>query len=122
VVDEQARAPESGESSNPEQGTESSSESGTEPEQEPERESGTEPEQEPVMTQVRLRRAPRYRAFVLTGGLIGVLAAAIIAFSTIFPVHQDRSAQTVFLYFALAFALIGGLLGAGAAIFVERRR
>jgi multisubunit Na+/H+ antiporter MnhF subunit len=74
------------------------------------------------MTQVRLRRAPRYRAFVVTGGLIGVLAAGIIVFSAIFPVHQGRSAQTVFLYFALTFALIGGLSGAAVAIFVERRR
>jgi hypothetical protein len=73
------------------------------------------------MTQVQLRRAPRYRAFVLTGALAGVLAAAVVAFSQLLPVREGGSAGTVFLYFALAFALLGALAGAGVAIWAERR-
>jgi hypothetical protein len=71
--------------------------------------------------QILVRRAPRYRAFVLTGVLIGVIAAAAVVFSGLLPLHQVSSAGTVFLYFLLAFSLFGGLLGAGAAILVERR-
>jgi hypothetical protein len=74
------------------------------------------------MNQVRLRRAPRYRAFVLTGALVGVLAAVVVVFSHLLPVHKDYSAGTVFLYFALVFALPGALLGAGVALWTERRR
>lgn len=76
----------------------------------------------PQATQVRLRRAPRYRAFVLTGIVLGVIAAAVIVFSGLFPLHEEDSVGTVFGYFAAVLSLVGGLMGAGAAILVERRR
>jgi hypothetical protein len=79
-------------------------------------------DREPAMTQVMLRRAPRYRAFVLTGALAGLIAAAVVVFGRFLPLHQGYDAGTVFLYFALAFVLFGGLFGAVAAIFAERRR
>lgn len=76
----------------------------------------------PAATRVLLRRAPRYRAFVLTGALVGLLAALVISYGGLFPLAAGASSDTVFTYFGLAFALVGGLLGAGAAILAERRR
>lgn len=76
----------------------------------------------PGMTQVTLRRAPRYRAFVLTGVLVGVIGAAVITFARILTVPEGYSAKVIFLYFALGLALLGGLAGAGAAVLTERRR
>jgi hypothetical protein len=69
---------------------------------------------------LRLRRAPRYRAFVLTGVLLGVLIAVVATLS--FPVTGDYSLRTVLGYAAAVLALVGGLLGAAAAVLVERGR
>ena len=74
----------------------------------------------PAMTQVTLRHAPRYRAFVFTGVAIGVIAALVLV--TVLPVAGGASARTVFTYLALPLALLGGLGGAGVALLVERRR
>jgi hypothetical protein len=73
----------------------------------------------PAMTQVTLRHAPRYRAFVFTGIAIGVIAALMLV--TVIPVAGGASARTVFIYLALPLALFGGLGGAGVALLVERR-
>lgn len=67
-----------------------------------------------------LRRAPRYRAFVLTGAAIGVAAAAIL--TVVFPDSGQFSARALFGYVAVVLALLCGLAGALAAIFVERPR
>jgi len=74
---------------------------------------------EGAMTQVRLRRAPRYRAFVLTGTALGLIAAGVLV--TVLPVHPGASSWTVFLYLALGLGVIGALLGAVSAVLVERR-
>jgi hypothetical protein len=73
-------------------------------------------------TRVLLRRAPRYRAFVLTGVVAGLVGASVVALSGLFPLQPGYSAATVFIYFGLGFALFGGVLGAVAALLVERRR
>jgi hypothetical protein len=73
----------------------------------------------PAMTQVTLRHAPRYRAFVFTGIAIGVIAALVLV--TVLPVAAGASPRTVFTYLALPLALLGGLSGAGVALLVERR-
>jgi len=67
---------------------------------------------------LRLRRAPRYRAFVLTGVLLGLLIAVVATLS--FPVTGDYSLRTVLGYVAAVLALVGGLLGAAVAVLVER--
>jgi hypothetical protein len=94
-------------------------------EQQPEVEPVVEAEQagaaEPVQrTALRLRRAPRYRPFGLTGVLLGVVAGVILALS--FPATSNYSMQTVAGYFATILGLIGGLAGLGLAILIERRR
>ena len=70
--------------------------------------------------ELRLRRAPRYRAFVITGAALAVLVAAV---STVaLPVTGKYSAGSVFGYLAVSLGLFGALLGAAAAVLVERPR
>jgi hypothetical protein len=71
-------------------------------------------------TQLRLRRAPRYRPFGLTGALIGVVAGIILAVS--FTAAANYTLQTIAGYFAAIFGLVGAVLGLGAAVLIERRR
>jgi hypothetical protein len=68
----------------------------------------------------RLRRAPRYRAFGLTGLVIGVILGAVLALSS--PASGDYSAQTILGYFVAIFGLLGALLGCGAAVLLDRRK
>jgi membrane associated rhomboid family serine protease len=69
---------------------------------------------------LRLRRAPRYRAFVLTGALV---AAGIGALATLaYPVSGDYSLRTVVGYVAAVCGLLGALIGASLALLVERGR
>lgn len=71
------------------------------------------------------RRAPRYRAFVGTGALAGVLLALITTFFLQFePVAgaTTYTLESVFGYTALLFGLLGAMLGGIAAILLERRR
>ncbi len=68
--------------------------------------------------QVRIRRAPRYRAFTLSGIVLGMIAGAVLA-GTRPPSGVSTSATMVYL--VLGLALIGGLVGAGVALLLERR-
>lgn len=71
--------------------------------------------------QVSLRRAPRYRAFVLTGILVGLLAAGLLY--VLFPGGAGEfSARAVFGYVAAGLGLLGGVLGGLAAVLLERPR
>ena len=70
--------------------------------------------------ELRLRRAPRYRAVVITGAAVAVLVAAV---STVaLPVTGRYSAGSVFGYLAVSLGLFGALLGAAVAVLVERPR
>lgn len=70
--------------------------------------------------QFSLRRAPRYRAFVITGAVVGVLVAAVLM--VVFPENGQFSARATFGYLAVILALLFGLIGALIAIFMERPR
>jgi hypothetical protein len=74
----------------------------------------------PAPTSFRMRRAPRYRAFGFTGVAIGIAAGVILALS--FKATSDYSIRTITGYFAAVFALVGGLIGLGLAVLIERRR
>jgi hypothetical protein len=74
----------------------------------------------PEPRQVRLRRAPRYRAFVLTGVMAGVLVALVV--SRLTADAPEFSSGSILGYLAVILGLIGGVLGAGVAILVERPR
>jgi hypothetical protein len=73
-----------------------------------------------VSSQLRLRRAPRYGQFGLTGALIGVLAGLVLALS--FTAASNYSMQTIAGYFAAILGLIGAVLALGVAVLFERRR
>lgn len=73
-----------------------------------------------VPARLRLRRAPRYRPFGVTGAVIGVVAGVILALS--FTAASNYSMQTIAGYFAAILGLIGALIGLGIAVLIERRR
>ncbi|MGZ4612274.1 MAG: hypothetical protein ACXV1K_03750 [Kineosporiaceae bacterium] len=75
----------------------------------------------PAPVQVRIRRAPKYRSFVLAGAVLGVLAGVVT--SMVLGDAESRfSPSTVTGYLAAIGLLIGGLLGAAVAVLVERPR
>ena len=69
--------------------------------------------------QVRFRRAPRYRAFVVTGVLVGVVAALVIA--RLGPSSASYSTGTTAGYLVVVLGLIGAVLGGAVAVLAERR-
>ena len=71
-------------------------------------------------SRLRLRRAPRYRPFGVTGAVIGVVAGVILALS--FTAASNYSMQTIAGYFAAILGLVGALIGLGIAVLIERRR
>jgi hypothetical protein len=75
----------------------------------------------PGPVQVRIRRAPKYRSFVVAGAVVGVLAA-VIATTVLGDADSRFSPSTVTGYLAAIGLLIGGLLGAAVAVLVERPR
>ncbi|HVN12721.1 MAG TPA: hypothetical protein VMT69_11555 [Kineosporiaceae bacterium] len=75
----------------------------------------------PAPVRVRIRRAPRYRSFVLSGAVVGVLAGVIISMVLRDP-DTRFSPSTVTGYLAAIGLLLGGLLGAAVAVLVERPR
>jgi hypothetical protein len=80
------------------------------------------PEDTPVVPErraVTVRRAPKYVPFLVAGGLLGVVAAAIIAYAP--PADEGYNANTVFGFF-LTFCIAGGAgLGAVVALLLDRR-
>lgn len=68
---------------------------------------------------LRMRRAPRYRAFGFTGTALGVLVGVVVALS--FSATSDYSTRTIAGYFAAIFALFGAVVGLGLAVLIERR-
>jgi cation transporter-like permease len=67
---------------------------------------------------LRVRRSPKYAAFIVTGALIGLLVA-IVAGGT-GAVDPQFSRAKLIGYLAMALVLVGGLLGAGVAVALER--
>jgi NhaP-type Na+/H+ or K+/H+ antiporter len=68
---------------------------------------------------VRRRREPRYGAFLTTGGVAGVLAAAVLALLVASP--QEYSRGAVFGYLAVTLGLLGVLLGGLTAVLTSTR-
>ena len=76
--------------------------------------------QTPEPRRVRLRRAPRYRAFVFTGVLAGLVIALVLSAVTADSVQPTN--RSVLVYLVLILALVGGVIGGGLALLVERPR
>jgi len=65
------------------------------------------------------RASPRYLRFLVTGGLVGLLAAAVLALRRTDVVEQP---WVLFFYLALLLGAIGALLGGLVAVVLEARR
>lgn len=73
-------------------------------------------------TQLRVRRAPKYVAFLIAGGIVGIIAALVVAF---IPGDTKYSTSTVFGFFLVVLLFVGVALGGVAALLVDwlgRRR
>jgi hypothetical protein len=79
-----------------------------------------EPVPAPPTRAATVRRSPRYRAFVLSGVLVGVLVAAVLL--RLFPDDGRFSPGSVFGYLAVIGALLFGLVGALIAVVLDRPR
>lgn len=64
-------------------------------------------------------RSPRYTRFLLTGGLLGVLATAVVV--AVRADVMDRPVLT-FFYLGILLAGLGALLGGLVAVILEARR
>lgn len=75
---------------------------------------------DPPVRRLRVRRAPRYEAFIGTGAVLGLLVALVSGFSGT-PDPQTGRARLLG-YLGTALLLLGGLLGGLVAIVLERFR
>jgi hypothetical protein len=69
-------------------------------------------------TEVRIRRAPKYPAFMIVGGGIGAFVTFILTAS--FPVDPQVGFGALFAYFALYGVTAGVLVGALLALVFDR--
>ena len=89
---------------------------------------GNDPQREPAQgnvqggvperREVTVRRAPKYVPFLILGGLVGVAAAAIIAYAL--PGDPSYDASSVFGFFMVLCAAGGVILGAATALVLDR--
>ncbi|SDL61315.1 hypothetical protein [Arthrobacter sp. ok362] len=93
---------------------------GTDPQREPAPGDvpGSVPGSVPERREVTVRRAPKYVPFLILGGLVGVAAAAIIAYAL--PGDASYDASSVFGFFMVLCAAGGVILGAAAALVLDR--
>jgi hypothetical protein len=69
-------------------------------------------------TEVRIRRAPKYPAFMIVGGGIGAIVTFVLTAS--FPVDPKIGFAALFGYFALFGVTAGVLVGALLALMFDR--
>ena len=91
----------------------------------------SEAELERIAMPATVRRAPRYRAFMVTGALVGVVVALVVALATAGSsgVASDDGGVLPFLggqngvrwLLALTGAVVGCFAGGGFAAFLDRR-
>ncbi|MGY3564366.1 hypothetical protein [Sinomonas sp. RB5] len=72
----------------------------------------------PSQRQISVRRAPKYVPFLVAGGVLGVIVAAITSYAE--PAPQNYTQGSVFGYFLVLFAAGGVLLGGLAALVLDR--
>jgi len=70
-----------------------------------------------------LRRAPRYRAFVVAGTVVGLLIALVLVIIGALrsQAGTDAGSGVVLLFVAGVLGLIGAAVGAAVAVLVDRR-
>ena len=80
----------------------------------------TDPEERAIVTKTRarIRRAPKYPAFMIVGGGIGAIVTFIL--TMLFPSDPAVGFAALFGYFALYGVTAGVVVGALLALFVDR--
>jgi hypothetical protein len=73
---------------------------------------------DPERRDVTVRRAPKFVPFVLIWALLGVIAAAVSAYTG--PENPDFTRGTIFAFLAVLFALAGVLLGSLLFLIIDR--
>ncbi|UNK46543.1 hypothetical protein [Arthrobacter sulfonylureivorans] len=73
---------------------------------------------EPEHRDVTVRRAPKFVPFVLIWALVGVIAAAVSAYTG--PENPDFTRGTIFAFLAVLFALAGVLIGSLLFLVIDR--
>jgi predicted lipid-binding transport protein (Tim44 family) len=73
---------------------------------------------DPERRDVTVRRAPKFVSFVLLWALLGVIAAAISAYTG--PENPDFTRGTIFAFLAVLFALAGVLIGSLLFLVIDR--
>ncbi|TWP38956.1 hypothetical protein [Leekyejoonella antrihumi] len=68
----------------------------------------------------RVRRAPNLVAFLLTGGVIGVIVGAVIAAVGADSATSNYSHSTSIGFFAVIFGALGVLVAAVVALIIEK--
>jgi hypothetical protein len=68
--------------------------------------------------EITVRRAPKYVPFLILGGLVGVIVAAFVAYGL--PGDASYDPNSVFGFFMILFAGGGVVLGAVAALLLDR--
>lgn len=78
------------------------------------------PEHSPAeRREVTVRRAPKYVPFLVLGAVVGILAAAVVAYAL--PGSDSFDPGAVFGFFLVMFAGGGAILGAILALVLDRR-
>jgi len=68
--------------------------------------------------EVTVRRAPKYVPFLILGALVGAVAAAVVAYAL--PGDESFDRASVFGFFLIMFGAGGAILGAVAALVLDR--
>ncbi|CAN7554486.1 hypothetical protein [Arthrobacter sp. LjRoot14] len=68
--------------------------------------------------EITVRRAPKYVPFLILGGLVGIIVAAVIAFAL--PGDPGYEPSSVFGFFLVLFGAGGVILGAIVALLLDR--
>lgn len=68
----------------------------------------------------RLRRAPRFGPFLLTGAVIGIIAGVLV--DLLGPAAPGIDSTSALAFFAVIGGLVGTLLAAIVAVLLDRRR
>jgi hypothetical protein len=65
------------------------------------------------------RRYPRYASFLVTGGVLGLLATVVVVLG---PGSEVDSRRRLFWYLGIMLVGVGALLGGLVAVLIEERR
>lgn len=73
----------------------------------------------PETDQVKIRRAPKFGAFMVVGGVLGFIAILIL--TSLFPTDPAVGLPATVAYFSLYGVSAGVVLGAVVALILDRR-